>query len=299
MKTITVFTPTYNRAFCLDQVYESLVRQTSKDFTWLIVDDGSSDNTKELVDSWGLEKKLEIQYVYQENKGMLGAHNTAHSVIGTELTICIDSDDYMPGEGIEKILELWKLHRHDKTVAGLVGMDCYKDGKIIGDSFPESLPFITYREVNKIKGDKKYVYRTEVLKEFGPYPVVEGEKFPAQGYLYRLIDSKYRLVPVNETFCVVEYLPDGNSFNKLKSYLKNPNGFAIHRLLLMETAESIPEKFRNAIHYVSSCLIAKKWKNIFTNKFKSVTIPAFPFGVVLYLYLRNRKDGAVNRNLNK
>ena len=96
MKKLTVFTPTYNRAYCLGNCYESLVRQTCQDFIWLIIDDGSSDHTKELVEDWKKENKIEIKYVWQENTGMHGAHNTAYEIIETELNVCIDSDDYMP-----------------------------------------------------------------------------------------------------------------------------------------------------------------------------------------------------------
>lgn len=298
-KKITVYTPTYNRAFCLHEVYESLLRQTNKDFRWLIVDDGSKDNTRELVESWISAEELQITYIYQSNKGMLGAHNTAHSSIDTELCVCIDSDDHMPKNGIEIILSLWEKYKQDTSIAGLIGLDCYKNGKIIGDTFEKSGMITNYRASSKVSGDKKYVYRTSVLKRFGPYPEIKGEKFPAQGYLYRLIDRDYNLIAVNEILCVVEYLPDGNSFNKMSSYLKNPKGFMIHRLLLMKMAESYKEKFRNAIHYVSSCLIAKKWKDIFTNEHRSTTILAIPFGILLFFYLKKKKGGAVNRKLNK
>ena len=93
MKTLTVFTPTFNRAYTLHKCYESLRRQTSKDFVWLIIDDGSSDNTKELVESWINEKEVDIRYHYQNNKGMHGAHNTAYELIDTQINTCIDSDD--------------------------------------------------------------------------------------------------------------------------------------------------------------------------------------------------------------
>jgi glycosyltransferase involved in cell wall biosynthesis len=299
MKTITVYTPTYNRAFCIHQVYESLLSQTVQDFEWLIIDDGSTDDTEAIVSKWIAAKTMDIKYVKQVNKGMLGAHNTGHGLLSTELAVCIDSDDFLPIDGIEKILNLWSDYTNDESIAGLVGLDCYKDGKIIGDSFESNKVRIKYKGVSKIKGDKKYVYRTKVLKECGPYPEVEDEKFPAQGYLYRLIDFKYDLVAVNEVFCVVEYLPDGNSFNKLKSYFNNPNGFAIHRLLVMKTSDRFSEKFRNAIHYVSSCIIAKKKKDIFTNDCRNTTILALPFGIALYFYLRNKKSGSVNKQLNK
>ena len=90
MKRITVFTPTFNRAYCLAQCYDSLLRQTNKDFTWLIIDDGSSDNTKELVKTWINKGQFDIQYHYQDNQGMHGAHNAAYRLIKTELNVCID-----------------------------------------------------------------------------------------------------------------------------------------------------------------------------------------------------------------
>lgn len=99
---LTVFTPTFNRANLLHKCYNSLVRQTSKDFVWLIIDDGSSDNTRELIESWQKEENgFEIQYYYQQNQGMHGAYNTAYGLIDTELNVCIDSDDYMPDHAVE------------------------------------------------------------------------------------------------------------------------------------------------------------------------------------------------------
>lgn len=102
MKTLTVFTPAYNRAHTLPRTYESLVKQDCKDFIWLIVDDGSSDNTKELVEEWQKkENGFEIRYIYKENGGMHTAHNVAYENIDTELNVCIDSDDELaPYNGI-------------------------------------------------------------------------------------------------------------------------------------------------------------------------------------------------------
>ena len=99
---LTVFTPTYNRAHTLPRTYASLKNQDSFCFEWLIIDDGSTDNTRELVESWIAENKIPIRYHYQENQGMHGAHNTAYRLINTELNTCIDSDDYMPDDA-EKV----------------------------------------------------------------------------------------------------------------------------------------------------------------------------------------------------
>src|SRR5699024_3150469 len=100
----------FNRAFTLHMLYESLKRQTCHDFIWLIVDDGSEDHTKELINGWVYDDKVPIHYHYQENQGMHGAHNTAYELIDTELNVCIDSDDYMPDDGVEKIISFWKRY---------------------------------------------------------------------------------------------------------------------------------------------------------------------------------------------
>ena len=133
--TLTVFTPTYNRAYILGRCYESLKRQTCKDFVWLIIDDGSTDNTRELVDRWIQENKVPIKYHYQENQGMHGAHNTAYELIDTELNVCIDSDDYMADDAVEKIISFWRRHGNEKT-AGIIALDSYTDGRIIGTLLP-------------------------------------------------------------------------------------------------------------------------------------------------------------------
>ena len=116
---LTIFTPAYNRAYTIHKCYESLKRQSCKDFEWLIIDDGSTDNTKELVKKWIKETNdFKIRYIYQENQGMHGAHNTAYENIYTELNVCIDSDDYMPNDAVEKIRDAWKKVRDNKKISG-------------------------------------------------------------------------------------------------------------------------------------------------------------------------------------
>ena len=115
MATITVFTPAYNRAPTLPRTYLSLLRQECKDFVWLIIDDGSSDETAELVKKWQqADNGFEIRYIYKENGGMHTAHNMAYENIDTELNVCIDSDDCLAEGAIQKILEKWKNVKHKK-----------------------------------------------------------------------------------------------------------------------------------------------------------------------------------------
>ena len=138
MYVLSIFTPAYNRAHTIVRTYESLCRQTCKDFEWLVVDDGSTDNTHELVDQWIAEGKISIRYIYQDNQGMHGAHNTALRNITSELNVCIDSDDWMPDNAVEIILKFWREVRSDR-LAGIIGLDVDAKGNVIGMDFPKDV----------------------------------------------------------------------------------------------------------------------------------------------------------------
>ena len=152
MKTLTVFTPAYNRAYSIHLCYESLLRQTSKDFVWLVVDDGSSDETAQLISEWQKrDNGFEIKYVYKQNGGMHTAHNTAYENIDTELNVCIDSDDYMTDDAVEKIVNFWQENGNEKYNAFVEKFkpkkttdDCYTPPAVYeivadwSDSFVES-----------------------------------------------------------------------------------------------------------------------------------------------------------------
>lgn len=289
MKTITVFTPTYNRAYCLHQCYESLLKQSNKDFIWLIVDDGSSDNTKELVESWIDDHLIDINYHYQENQGMHGAHNSAYDLISTELNVCIDSDDFMPETAIDDILQFWKSSDKSNSVAGIIGLDAYKSGEIIGQKNPEQIHKTTLEDLHHkyhISGDKKLVYRTEIVKKFKPYyPIFKEERFVPLGTLYLRIDKNYTLLTLNKVLCIVEYMEDGSSRNIYKQYFRHPRGFQYARIATMKHSKYLKVRFKNAIHYISHSLqlrdraFLKKTPNLF------LTLLAIPFGIILYSYL--------------
>ncbi|MCK0156852.1 glycosyltransferase family 2 protein [Cellulophaga sp. F20128] len=286
-KTITVFTPTYNRAYCLDQVYQSLVQQTNQDFKWLIIDDGSTDNTKQLVASWIAEQKISIHYHYQENQGMHSGHNAAYKIIDTELNVCIDSDDFMPDDAVEKILNIWTKRDRNKNLAGIIGLDTFKDGDIV-EKIPEKFKYATLSElevVNKIGGDKKVVLRTDVVREFPSYPITKEERLVPLGTLYLMIDQKYQYICSNEVLCIIEYLEDGSSKNILRQYKKSPNGFRYSRIIEMKYSNIFSYTFTRAMHYISSCIFTKKWFFTSENPKKGITLLALPFGVLLHIYI--------------
>lgn len=293
--TLTVFTPTYNRAYTLHLCYENLKRQTCKDFIWLIIDDGSTDNTKELVNSWIHENSVPITYHFQTNQGMHGAHNTAYELIETELNVCIDSDDYMPDVAVEKILTFWAENGSDEF-AGIVGLDASPTGVVIGTEMPKAINESTLTDLYgkyKVKGDKKLVYRSELTKKTPPYPIFEGEKYGPLVYKYMLIDQIHPLLVLNEVLCHVEYLPDGSSMNMIHQYRKNPRGFSFFRKVAMKYAPSYKRRFIENVHYVSSSLLIKNKNYWMESPNKWSTIMATPLGIALYFYIKHTHHSTV------
>ena len=290
MALLTVFTPAYNRAHTLPRTYESLCRQDCKDFVWLVVDDGSSDNTAALVRSWQeQENGFEIRYLYQENGGMHTAHNAAYEVIDTELNVCIDSDDCLADGAVKKILDKWCSVK-DLGYAGIIGLDADLDGKLIGKGFPDGLAETTLTGYYAAggSGDKKLVYRTDVIKQYPPYPVFEGEKYVALAYKYRLIDQDYKLAVLDEVLCNVEYQPDGSSGTMWKQYLKNPRGFAFWRKVCMQYPESKKRLLVDCIHYCSSSILAGERHFVREAPHKFLTFLCIPAGQALTWYIRKR-----------
>ncbi len=293
MVKLTVFTPAYNRAHTLPRTYRSLLGQSCKDFIWLIVDDGSTDGTAALVKSWMRQDNgFEIQYIYKENGGMHTAHNTAYENIHTELNVCIDSDDCMGENAVALILEKWESVK-ERGYAGLIGLDADFDGKVIGAGFPANLQETTLSGYYAAggSGDKKLVYRTDVIKRYPPYPTFAGEKYVALAYKYTLIDQDYKLAVLNRVLCNVEYQADGSSRNMLRQYLKNPKGFAFWRTVTMRFPTSRKRLVIDCVHYCSSSQIAKNRNYIKESPKRLLTVFCTPFGWVLTAYIKRKAVG--------
>ncbi|GGZ56850.1 glycosyltransferase family 2 protein [Mesonia mobilis] len=291
MKSITVFTPTYNRAYLLPRLYESLCRQTCTDFLWLVIDDGSKDDTAQLIQSWKLDNKIEIHYVYKENGGMHTGHNLALKLINTELNVCIDSDDYLTDQAIEIVIDFWNKNK-DEGLAGILGLNSYSNGKIVSSNlFPEEIKQGKYTQLKSkynIVNDVKFVYSTKIIRKYPDYPTFENEKFVPLGYKYGLIDKKYDMLFLNKVLCIVEYMPDGSTLNMFKQYYKNPNGFSFSRKQSLKSIYTIKEKFILAIHLVAESILAKQ--NFFKdNNQKVLTALSLPFGLILYIFILIKK----------
>lgn len=279
--TLTVFTPTFNRKDCLRRCYASLTAQTCRDFIWLVIDDGSTDGTGAMVKEWMDEGKLALRYHYQENGGMHAAHNAAYERIDTELNVCIDSDDQMPEDAVASILEFWAKHRGQR-MAGFAGLDAdAATGGIIG------LPFagdalettLTGYYAGGGRGDKKLVYRTELMQSLPPYPVFPGEKYVGLGYKYMLADQIAPLLTMNKILCLVEYRADGSSLNMFRQYVRNPRGFAFLRREGMRLQPTGRRRYIEAAHYVSASLLAKNQRWLQDSPRPWLTLAALPPGL--------------------
>lgn len=292
MKPITVFTPAYNRADLLPRCYESMQRQTNKEFIWMIIDDGSTDNTKEMVASWIREEKsFKIEYLYKDNGGLHTAYNLAIAHIETPLCVCIDSDDFMPDDAIDKILKFWNQYGSDEY-AGIVGLDYSLDGKVIGDPLPKQ------KSINLIdlligkypihNGDRTNVVRTELYKKVAPMRVFPGEKNFNPHYMHLQISQEYDFLVLNENLRFVEYQSGGMSDSMLKQYRNSPNSFAeIRKLYLGFPNTSFKFKFRHSVHFVSSCILAGNIRRALRESpYRGITALAVPLGCLLTIYIK-------------
>ncbi len=289
-KQITVFTPTYNRGNLIHRLYESLLRQTCKSFKWLIIDDGSTDETRDVIQPWMDEAKIEIRYVYKENGGLHTGYNKAIELMDTELAVCIDSDDWMPDDAIERILSVWNRVKQD-DIAGLIGLDFSADGGIIGDHLPDGqvIDPIDLLASKTNRGDKKYVVRTDLYKKAAPMPVFKGEKNFNPHYIILKLSAEYQFVAVDAPLCIVDYQPDGMSANIYHQYLNSPNSFAeLRRLIMSLPRVPFPYLRKTAIHYVSSSILAKDKHFIRESPKKFLTVLAIPFGWLLTIYIQRK-----------
>ena len=287
---LTIFTPTYNRAHTIERTYHSLCRQSCKEFDWLIIDDGSTDNTASIVKAWVAENKIPIRYVYKENGGLYTGYNVAYSLIESELCVCVDSDDYMPDDAVEKIYKCW-IERGGEQYAGLIGLDFHLDGTPIGGYFPTGLDNVWFMDlyIKKLHlGDVKPVLRTDLMKTVAPMVGFEGEKNFNPAYMMMQVCDRYPILLLNENLCFVDYQTglDSMSAGIWKQYRNSPHSFQKQRILELQLVHnSWKNRIRVAIHYVASSLIAhdKGWLRKSPKKW--ITLLVSPMGLVLYLLI--------------
>lgn len=276
----TIFTPTYNREGLLITLYESLKKQTYKDFEWLIVDDGSVDNTNETVQQFIKENILNISYYYKENGGKQRAYNYALDNAKGELFICLDSDDEYVSNALETILEYWKKVEKNAKIVGMGYLSTYPDGSIIGSEFPSDemieTQFDIYNKYN-VTGDKGLMFRTEVIKNY-KFPVFDEEKFTTEALVYNRIAEKYKMLYINEKIEIKQYHEDGLTAKYNDLMLRNPKGNALYHNERNKHKMTFKEKiFNNAVYYkfcrVANYSFYKMFKESYSKLFFILSLP--------------------------
>ena len=269
--TIAVFTPTFNRAYKLPDLYKSLLRQTNKDFVWLVVDDGSTDDTKQLINSYINETLINIRFVSRENGGKQRAHNTALSNCYEELFFTVDSDDYLVDSAIQQVIDAWTPLKTKKNIAGMIALCGENDNKPLNTYLPRGLKTTKIYDLYSkyhFAGDATLIYRTSILKQY-PYDVADGEKFIAESFVYLQIDEKYDLSTLNSVLMIRKYLPDGYTKSARTVARLNPKGYMKIKKMYMERATT----HRDAIESTTLYLVGAYFAREFSAGFKSIENP--------------------------
>lgn len=255
---ITIFTPTYNRKEKLNSLYTSLLNQNYKDFEWLIVDDGSTDGTNNYIKELQKENKINIRYIYKKNEGKMSAVNIAHQEAFGDCFMTIDSDDELMPNILSVLVRDFKKIEKKEELAGIVYLASYKGNakEIIGDKLPKNGTECPYTDLSlkyKIKGDKATLWKTSVLRNY-MFPIIEGEKFIPDLYLMMMISRNYKIMTMNKSVMLVEYLDTGYSNNYFDLVKRNPLGTALY---YKELYDFNPVLY-NIYGYILFCIYGKK-----------------------------------------
>ncbi len=290
----SIFTPTFNRANTIGRTYEHLLTQTLKDFEWIVVDDGSTDRTEELVRGWIDEKKITIVYEKLPNGGKHRAFNKAVKIAKGEIFICIDSDDYYREDALEVIRSYHSKHKDNPRVAGFSCNSLDPQGNLIGTSLPEDNLLCSHYDLYYslfVRGDKGLIYYTRVLREF-PFPEFENEKFVTEATVLNRISLHYEVCCIKQGLEIKEYQKDGLSSKYRRLCLRNPEGYALYLNELNYFDMSFFRYVLTAARYVKFGLLARKspktiWQEAINRRW---TFPGcFVLGWLVFLRDKNKR----------
>jgi glycosyltransferase involved in cell wall biosynthesis len=283
---ISVVTATFNRGHLLERLYTSLRQQTFSDFEWLVVDDGSTDDTATRIERWQRQGALRIRYETQNNSGKHVALNRAAAHAEGTFCAVIDSDDWYLPHALERLLFHWHAIPDSKRdqFANVEGLRAYANGELIGTRFPRDVldsDTFEVRYVLGVRGDTVGMYRTDVLRRF-PFPEDLG-KFVPEALVWSRIASAYRSRFVNEVLGCVEYQPGGLSAQNLMAQVRASRAWALFYGELASTPRQLPSTIRlkAGAQHVRYALHARKGGHRVT--IKPMWLIAAPIGIGLYL----------------
>ena len=287
---VTVFTPSYNRAKHLSCLFGSLQHQTVKDFEWLIVDDGSQDETRKIVETLSMQSDFPIKYVYKENGGKHTAINKALDIVKSELFFIVDSDDILTNDAIESIEKDWEANK-EKNLCGISYLRGYNNLQPIGDVFPSDHLIGSFADVRvhkHIHGDKAEVWVTRYLRNFR-FPVFKGERFLVESWLWLQVSNMADMLFVNKVIYVTEYLPGGLTQSGRRLRINCPKGGMAFNLLLMDKSYPMRDRVKSGLLYACYSFFADQpLKKSLNNGHLALTAICLLPGYVLYRYWKSK-----------
>jgi glycosyltransferase involved in cell wall biosynthesis len=294
---ITVFTPAYNRAYTLGRLYDSLCRQTFRDFEWLVVDDGSTDKTEQLIAGFIAEQRIPIRYIRKVNGGKHTAINLGVKEARGELFFIVDSDDYLIDNALEGAHRLFLQIAGNQQFAGISGVCARADGSKVGGEEPWSVIDATALEIrNKyhVKGDLSEIYKTEILKQF-PFPEFDDERFSPEALVWnRIAKSGYKLRYVNKGIYICEYLGDGLTAAITRVRIKSPKAMSLYYSEYFHCHTPLREKVKTMINYWR---FSPYYKHLsFSEKVSQIGICSLLFFPVALLMYHNDKKSLAPAN---
>lgn len=287
---LTIITPVYNRCELIGRLFESLKNQTSQNFRWIIVDDGSDDDINCVVNDIIKKSSFVIDFYRKDNGGKHTALNLAFSKIETELVIIVDSDDILTPDATESIEKTWE-NCTDDDVAGCVFLKGYENGQCVGNSQLENG---TYDMIHamfsyRIDGDKAEVFRGDILKRYR-FPEFPGERYLGEDYIWRQIYLQYRMMYVNEIIYICEYLEGGLTKQGRKLRLMCPLGGMENSKVSFDRRFPLRERVKRAWLFVCYGKFANlKYREIVKrSEHKMLILCNYIPGLLLYHYWKKR-----------
>lgn len=288
---VSVLIPTFNRAHLIGRALQSVFEQDYYNLEILVVDDGSEDETNKIVSEYKSKFNAPIRYIYKKNGGKHSAFNAALKCLSGEFTIILDSDDQLAKNAIATLIKHWHAIPIDRRhlFCGVEGLCAYaQTGKIEGDCFPYDVfdsDYVSLRYKFRIKGDKKIMARTCILKEY-PYPEFQNENHLRPSLVWKRIAKVYYTRFINEIVQYKELQPTGLSSDRKNLRHKNVQGYKFYYLEdVNEYQITFAKRLKSAIKYVSYSLLANTGLIAQYNEIKSkrLWLLALPIGFIKYL----------------
>lgn len=235
--SITVFTPTFNRAKLLPRLYQSLLSQNIKDFEWLIIDDGSTDGTRAVVQEYIDQGKIKIRYYYKENGGKHTAINFGVQKAEGKLFFVVDNDDWLNDNALHTLNHAWVNIEKIPEIGGVIGLSAYTNGSVIGDRFPHDRWEVSFADVYlkyHLKGDKAVAFKTDILRMY-PFPEQEDIRFVFEAVVWHEMAKTHKIIALNCILQMKEYLPEGLTDSSYKKWYVRSLAFSYFNLITNQT----------------------------------------------------------------